>query len=225
MPFGEGGIMKPNRQLQHEVLDELQYEPGIDAAQIGVTANYGIVTLAGTVKSLAEKWRAVRAAERVSGVQAVADEIQVDLPFVFRRTDEDIAHAVLDTLRWYVIVPDERIQVKVSGGWVTLGGTVDYQYERAAAESAVRNLTGIKGVLNRIIIKPIATPLEVKAEIQNAFRRSAELEARKIAIDVNGDKVVLSGTVHSWAERDRAVRAAWSARGVAAVQDDLTVAV
>lgn len=141
---------------------------------------------------------------------------RLDLPFVFRHTDEDIAQAVLDALRWDVLVPDQRIQVKVSNGWVTLAGTVDYKYEQAPAEAAVRNLTGITGVLNRIAVKPMATPFEVKAQIQSAFRRSAELEARKITVDVHGDKVILSGTVHSWAERDRAERAAWSARGVSA---------
>ncbi len=217
--------MKPGTQLQRNVLDELQYEPSVDPAQIGVTARGGIVTLSGTVKTYAEKCAAVRAAERVSGVRAVADEIQVDLPFVFRRTDEDIAQAALDALRWDVIVPDQRIQVKVSNGWVTLEGTVDHKYEQAAAEAAVRNLTGIQGVLNRVAIKPTATPFEVKAQIQNAFRRSAELEARKINVDVHGDKVILSGNVHSWAERDRAERAAWSAPGVSAVEDDLTVVV
>lgn len=216
--------MKTSIQLQRDVLDELQFEPSVDPADIGVTTNDGIVTLAGKVKSYAEKWSAVRATERVSGVKAVVDEIKVELAFVFQRTDENIARAVLDALKWDVIVPDQRIQVKVSEGWVTLEGTVDHKYEQAAAESAVRNLTGVKGVENLIKVKPVATPFEVKAKIESAFRRTAELEARKIKVEVQGAKVILRGTVHSWAERSEAKRAAWSAPGVSQVEDHLAVA-
>ena len=216
--------MRANVELQRDVIDELKYEPSLDPGQIGVIAKDGIVTLSGTVKTHAEKWSAIRATERVSGVRAVVDKIEVELPFVFRRTDEEIAWAVLDALRWDVIVPDDRIEVKVSNGWVTLKGTVDYKYEHAAAEDAVRNLIGVKGILNRITIKPLVTPFEVKARVQNALRRAAELNARRIEIDVVGGKVILRGNVHSWTEREQAERAAWSAPGVSQVEDDLTVA-
>jgi osmotically-inducible protein OsmY len=216
--------MKTNTQLQFDVLDELQYEPSVDAAEIGVTAKDGIVTLAGNVKSYVEKWSATRATERVSGVKAVVDELQVRLPDVHLRTDEDLARAVLNALKWDVTVPDDRIKVKIEHGYITLEGNVDYKYQETSAIKAVRNLAGVKGITNLITVKPQATPSEVKRKIEGAFRRTAELDAQRIKVDVHDNKVTLRGIVHSWAERDEAERAAWSAPGIAFVEDKLIVA-
>ncbi|MGB9120707.1 MAG: BON domain-containing protein [Candidatus Angelobacter sp.] len=216
--------MKTNTQLQFDVLDELQYEPSVDAAEIGVTAKDGIVTLAGNVKSYVEKWSATRATERVNGVKAVVDELQVRLPDVHLRTDEDLARAVLNALKWDVTVPDDRIKVKIEHGYITLEGNVDYKYQETSAIKAVRNLAGVKGITNLITVKPQATPSEVKRKIEGAFRRTAELDAQRIKVDVHDNKVTLRGIVHSWAERDEAERAAWSAPGIAFVEDKLIVA-
>lgn len=217
--------MKTNIQLQRDVLEELQYDPTVDAAEIGVIAKDGIVTLKGTVRNYAEKWSASRAAERVSGVKGVADEIEVRLPDVLLRTDEDIARAVVNALEWDVMVPAERVKVKVEKGYVTLEGTVDYKYQEIASVDAIRNLAGVKGITNLIKVKAVATPSGVKTKIESAFRRAAELDAQRIKVDISDSKVILHGTVHSWAERSEAERAAWSAPGVSQVQDELTVTV
>lgn len=218
-------MSKTNSELQMDVLQELKYEPSINAAGIGVTANDGIVSLTGYVKSCAEEYAAVRAAERVAGVKAVTDELKVDLPSFHVRNDEDIARAVIHALQWDVWVPSDRIKAKVADGWVTLDGEVDFWYQQNAAVNAVRNLTGVKGVTNLIAIKkPTVKPSEVKDKIDNALRRAAEVDADQITVKVVDDKVILKGNVSSWAERDEAERAAWSAPGVRTVEDDLVIA-
>jgi osmotically-inducible protein OsmY len=218
-------MRKSDTQLEQDVLEELKYEPGVDASEIGATANDGIVSLTGNVNSYSEKYVAARAAERVGGVRAVADEMKVELPFTDVRNDEDITRAALDVLEWDVRVPTHLIKVNVESGWITLAGEVDFKYQQMAAESAVRNLRGLKGVSNLIQPqKPSVEPSEVKTAIEEALRRAAELDAERISVEVSGDKVVLRGMVRSWAERSEAERAAW-AQGVGEVQDDLVIMV
>ena len=218
-------MSKNNTQLQMDVLQELKFEPSIDAAGIGVTAKDGIVSLTGSVKSYAEEYYAVRAAERVAGVKAVTDELKVDLPSLHVRDDQDIAGAVLHAFQWNVLVPKDRIKVKVADAWVTLDGEVDFNYQKAAAENAVCDLTGVRGVTNLIAIKkPAVMPSEVKANIECALRRSAEVDAQHITVKVVDDKVILKGNVSSWAERGEAERVAWSTPGVTTVEDDLVIA-
>ncbi len=216
--------MKTNTQLQRDVMDELQFEPSVNAANIGVIVKDGIVTLTGKVSSYAEKYAAVEAAERVSGVKAVTDETKVDLPLAHQRDDQDIAQAALNALKWHVWVPQGAIKVKVEQGWVTLEGTVDYKFQQTAAEDAVQDLTGVTGVSNLITLKAVVAPSDVKAKIENALNRAAELDGEDIEVEVDGNKVVLRGHVSSWAERDEAERAAWSAPGVWDVDDQIEIA-
>lgn len=216
--------MKTNLQLQKDVMDELQFEPSVDPADIGVTAHNGVIKLSGKVRSYAEKWSAVRAAERIRGVKAVVDDIIVELTPRHRRTDEDIAHAVLNALQWNVVVPEDRIKVHVENGWVILKGTVDYRFQLTAIEHAVRHLVGVTEITNHIKVMPAVMPSQVKTTIENAMRRAAESDAKGIHVDVNGHTVTLRGEVHSWGEREQAERAAWSAPGVGEVEDHLVIA-
>ncbi|MGP0018290.1 MAG: BON domain-containing protein [Candidatus Sulfotelmatobacter sp.] len=216
--------MKTDTQLQRDVMDELQYEPSVDPSNIGVIAKGGIVTLTGKVSNYAEKYAASEAAQRVTGVKAVTDETQVDLPAFHQRDDQDIAQAALSALKWHVWVPKDAIKVKVDQGWLTLEGTVDFKFQQAAAEDAVQNLTGVTGVTNSINLKAVVAPSDLKGKIENAFKRSAELDGQRIKVEVDGNKVVLRGKVSSWAEREDAERAAWSAPGVWDVDDKLEIA-
>lgn len=218
-------MAKSNSQLQQDVQQELKYEPSVNSSKIGVTANDGIVGLTGSVRSYAEKYAAVHAAERVAGVKAVTDELSVDLPAFHVRNDEDIARAAVNGLQWDVWVPAEHIKVKVESGWITLEGEVDYKYQQTEAENAVRYLTGVKGVTNLIgLKKPNVLPSEIKSKIDQALRRAAEVDADRIQVSVVSDRVTLNGTVDSWAERMAVENAAWSAPGVISVEDDLIIA-
>jgi len=211
-------------ELKKSVESELNFEPSINAAEIGVAVKNGVVTLSGRVPSYWEKVSAERAAARVSGVKAVANELEVRLPGSSERTDEDIAQAAVDTLRWSVLVPQDRIKVKVSKGWITLEGNVDWQYQKSAAEKAVRKLYGVLGVSNLIEVKPQVSKAEVKTAIEAALKRLAEVDANRIRVDTEDGKVVLSGSVRSWFEREEAERAAWAAPGVRSVEDRIAIA-
>jgi osmotically-inducible protein OsmY len=210
-------------EIRKNVEAELSFEPSINASEIGVAVKDGIVTLTGRVDSYWEKIAAEEAAARVAGVKAVANELEIRLPFSSERTDEDIARAAVNRLEWTITVPKDRIKVKVSKGWVTLEGEVEWQFQKNAVAEAVRNLVGIKGVINHIVVKERPSTAEVKAKIEEALKRSAEVDASHITVETEGDKVILKGTVRSWFEREEAERAAWRAPGVRKVDNRIIV--
>lgn len=214
--------MKTDNKLHSDVIDELAWDPQLRDAEIGVAVKSGVVTLSGSVKSYAQKLAAHAAAERVSGVKALADDLMVR-PLTSKPTDTEIAHAAVNALYWDTEVPNDRITVKVEDGWVTLEGMVPWRYQCESSERAVRYLGGVKGVSNHIKVQPAVSTAEVKNKIENALKRSAELDAKRISVEAADGKVTLKGTVRSWAERRDAERAAWSAPGVRQVEDMIVV--
>ncbi len=215
--------MKTDSQLQQDVMAELKWEPAVHAEQIGVEVKNGVVTLAGEVGSFTEKWNAERAAQRVSGVKALAVEMKVKLSGSGKRTDADIAESAKNILSWTSSLPADAVKVMVEGGWLTLSGDVEWQYQRQVAADSVRYLSGVTGVSNQIAIKPSLSATVVKSDIEAALKRRAVADAKTIAVDVNGGDVTLSGTVHSWAERTLATRSAWGSSGVRNVVDKMTL--
>lgn len=216
-------MRKSDGQLQQDVIDELKWDPSVGRSEIGVAVKEGVATLSGQVMNYAQKMAAAKAAERVKGVRAVADELAVHLPSSFVRSDMDIAHAVADALRWDIEVPDEKIKARVDNGWVWLDGEVDWAYQRSAAERVVKFLTGVKGVSNNVTISKHAWAPEVKEKIESALKRRADLDAAHISVDALDGRVTLRGQVHSWAARKDAESAAWAAPGVTSVRDEIRV--
>lgn len=212
-----------DKDLKQHVQNALDWEPSVDATDIGVSVDEGVVTLRGNVASYSEKIASERVALRVYGVKAVANDLAVRLASSYQRTDTEIAQAALAALKWNTVVPKDRVTLVVKDGWITLAGTLDWQYQKDGAARAVRDLTGVKGVTNEIHVKPAVKTTDVRDKIEAAFKRSAEIDARRVNVTAQDGKVILSGNVHSWAERQEAERAAWAAPGVTHVDDRLTV--
>lgn len=215
--------MKTDSQLQQDIIAELKWEPSVNAAQIGVEVKDGIVTLAGHVGSYAEKWDAERAAQRVSGVKALAIEMDVKLAGSSKRNDADIAGSAESALQWITYLPKNSVKVMVEDGWITLSGEVDWEYQRQTAAGAVRYLMGVKGVRENIAIKSKVSMSAVKSDIEAALKRRAQADAQNISVEVRGADVTLTGTVHSWSERDLATHSAWGTPGVHNVVNNITV--
>jgi osmotically-inducible protein OsmY len=205
--------------LQKDVIDELAADPTLDATDIGVVVKGDVIRLIGSVRTFAEKQAAERAAKRVRGVHGVADELQIELAAFHRRTDADIVAAALHGLAWDVTIPDNAITVTVNNGWLTLEGKVAWHFQWESAARTVARLTGVLGVTNNIIVEPAPSPGDVKSKIRAAFQRSAVLDANSLDVELRDQTVVLRGPVHSWSERDRAARAAYSVPGVTNVEN------
>lgn len=218
--------MKTDIEIRNDIFTELRWDPVIRTLEIGVAVKDGVATLSGNVSTFAQKFAAAHAAERVSGVRAVADDITVQLPSAHERTDTEIAHAVANVLKWDTEVPDEKVIARVDKGWIWLEGDVEWQFQKQAAERAVRNLTGVKGVTNTVRVKPkLASSFEVSQKIKDALLRSAQFDAQRIVVEAQDGKITLRGTVRSYAERKEAERAAWSAPGVTEVEDKIAIGV
>ncbi len=215
--------MKDDKQLQKDVLAELEWAPSVKAAHIGVAVENGIVTLSGHVSSFMEKHAAEVATRRVKGVHAIVQEVEVKLPSSAERSDADIAASILNTFRWTAGLPFDRLKVEVEKGQVAVYGDVDWQYQKDLAERNARAILGVRSVLNNIAIKPSVKPFEVKQKIEQALKRNAELEASHIEVTSSDTTVTLSGRVHTWYERDAVEEAAWSAPGVIKVVDNIRV--
>jgi osmotically-inducible protein OsmY len=217
--------MRSDSDIKRDVEDELRWDPDIDAIDIAVTVKNGVVTLAGFTRSYSDKLEAEAAVKRVAGVVGLANDIEVRLPSIDQRPDPEIARDAIAALKSRLPQVSEQLKVLVRNGWITLEGEVEWEFQRLGAERAVRRVKGVKGVTNVVQLKPRVEPTEIKRKIEEAFRRNAEIDANRITVEAHDGEVILRGTVRSWAERQEAERAAWSAPGVKRVDDRITISV
>jgi len=215
--------MKTDAQLKKDVNDELEWDPSVNAANIGVAVHNGVVTLTGHIDTYAEKAAVERVVQRVEGVRAMALELDVKLAPGHQRSDTEVAESARGALQAQALVPSDRIALKVEHGWVTLSGEVEWDYQRSNAERTVHQLTGVVGVTNRVTLKARTVPADVSTRIRDALARQAEREAKGIEVAISGSTATLRGTVHSWAERNAAQGAAWAAPGITLVVNELRV--
>jgi osmotically-inducible protein OsmY len=215
--------MKSDSEIERDVREELQWDPDLNAEDIAVSVKDGVVALAGFTPSYTDRLEAEGAAKRVAGVLGVANDIEVRLPAIDQRPDPDIARDAVAALRSQLPISYDRIKVVVKDGWLALEGTAEWQYQRSAAESAVRNVKGVKGVTNVVTVAPKARPADIQKKIQEAFKRNATVDANRITVETDGSEVILKGSVRSWIEREEAERVAWSAPGVTMVEDRIVV--
>lgn len=215
--------MKSDSEIERDVREELKWDPDLDSNDIAISVKNGVVTLSGFTHSYADRLEAELSTKRVAGVHAVANDIEVRLPAIDQRPDPDIARDAVAALKSELPISNEKIKVVVKDGWITLEGTAEWQYQKTAAESAVRKVKGVKGVTNVVTVNPRVEPSELKRKIQDAFKRNAQVDADRITVEANGSVVTLKGTVRSWIERDEAERIAWSAPGITTVEDRIVV--
>ena len=215
--------MRLDEDIKRDVEDELRSDPALDASGIAVAVTNGVVTLTGYVRSFRQRRRAEEDAKHVVGVVGLANDLEVRIPLIHRRPDPEIARDAIEAIKRELPYSWENIKIVVEDGWITLEGEVEWQYQRRRAEEAVEDVRGVTGVVNKIEVRPRVAPVEIKRRIEEALRRAAEIDASHIAVEANGSEVILRGTVRSWAERERAEQAAWSAPGVAKVDNRIRV--